>query len=114
MEIANFRETYEKQVAELEFDIIASIAMIVSKHGVVKFSKKNTVKWRNKNITGVLFKDKNMFIRIGNELVEVDDDNMTFSEICYDPYTLISIYESLVNELGLSEPTAKIVSLFNN
>jgi hypothetical protein len=114
MEIENFRETYEKQVAALEFNIIASMAIIVSEHGMVQFNKNNVVKWGSKKITGVLFMHDSMFIRVGNKLAEVDDNDKTFSEICYDPYVLISVYESIVKELELDKPTAKIVSMFNN
>jgi len=114
MEIENFRETYERQVAALEFNIIASMAIIVSEYGLVHFKRKNSIKWRDKKITGVLFMNESMFIRMGDELAEVDDNDKVFSEMCKDPYTLISIYESLVKELELDKPTAKIVSMFDN
>jgi hypothetical protein len=55
-----------------------------------------------------------MFFCLGDKLVEVDDNCDEFSEMCVNPYTLIEIYESLVSELELNIPSAKIVSLFDD
>ena len=114
MDVVNFRERYDKEVSAIEFDIIANIAMIVSEHGLVKFKKKNCLKWKNSKITGILFQNESMFFCLGDKLVEVDDNCDEFSEMCVNPYTLIEIYESLVSELELNTPSAKIVSLFDN
>lgn len=113
MEIENYRERYEAEVAAIEFDIVANIAIIMSEHGLVKFKKKNTVKWNGKTITGILYQEGKMFICIKDKLMEVDEDNDDFAIFCADPYNFINLYESLVNELELNKPTAKIINMFN-
>ena len=76
------------------------MALLVSSKGLVKFKKSNQFKFGDMKITGVLLQENGMFIMTDDKMFEVDENNETFAEFNKDIYNLLSLYESVVKQLG--------------
>jgi hypothetical protein len=100
-EVIDYRCLHEQSVSMIKSEIITDIAVLMVTKGLLKFKKKNQFSFGDKKITGVLLQENGMFILTGDKMFEIDEDDETFAEFEKDIYNLISLYESVVKQIGL-------------
>jgi len=103
----DYRGLYESSTSLLLFNVTKDIAAAVALAGYVKFKKKNKFVFGDKEVTGVILQQEGLFIIMGNDLVEFSEDVKEFDEFCKDPYNMITLYESVYKELGLTDKKKK-------
>jgi hypothetical protein len=99
----DYRGLYESSTSLLLFNVTKDIASTVALAGYVKFKKKNRFTFGDKEVTGVILQQEGLFIIVGDDLIEFSEDVSEFNEFCKDPYNMITLYEKVCDELGLSE-----------
>ena len=103
-----YRDLYESSTSLLLYNIIKDLAAIVAMAGFVKLKKKNRPTANGKEICGVILREEGMFIITSEDtLIEVSDDNEEFESICSNPYNIITLYENVCKELGLTDKKRK-------
>ena len=103
-----YRDLYESSTSLLLYNVIIDLAATVAMVGLVNFKKKNRFTANGKEICGVLLQEEGMFIITGDDaLIEVSDEDEEFSNIYSDPYNIITLYENVCKELGLTDKKRK-------
>jgi len=98
----DYRGLYESSTSLLLYNVTKDLAAVVALSGFVKLKKKNRLTFKDKEVTGVILQDEGMFIILGDDLIEFSEDVKEFDEFCKDPYNMITLYESICKELGLT------------
>ena len=100
-EVIDYRCLYEQSIRMIKSNIVTDIAVLLVTRGLVKFKKRNQFCFGDRKITGMLLQKNGMFILTDDKMFEIDEDDETFAEFEKDIYNLISLYESLVKQIGL-------------
>ena len=102
MKILDYRSLYESSISLLLYNVIKDIAAMVAGVGLVKFKKRNKFEWNGKTICGVILQENGMFILTEDSMFEISDDNNDFAEFASYPLNVVTLYEKIGKELGLT------------
>ena len=106
-DMIDYRGLYESSTSLLLYNVTKDLAATVALAGFVKLKKKNRFTFCDKEVTGVILQNEGMFIILGDDLIEFSEDVKEFNEFCKDPYNMITLYEGVCKELGLTDKKKK-------
>ena len=95
----DYRTMYMQSIMMIQYNIVSDIASMLALPGTIRFSEKNTFKFKEKTIDGITIEEEGIFILSGDTKIEIAEEDEAFKDFIKDTNNLINLYEAAVKQI---------------